>query len=48
MRIVLARVLERTVLSAADREPAKVQFRAITLAPRDGVRVVQARPPARA
>ena len=43
MRTVLARVLERTALRAADRELAKVQFRAITLAPRDGVRVVQDR-----
>jgi cytochrome P450 len=48
MRIVLARVLERTALRAAHPELAKVQFRAITLAPRDGVRVVQDRPPARA
>ena len=47
MRIVLARVLERAALRAADPEPAKVQFRGITLAPRDGVRVVQDRPPAR-
>jgi cytochrome P450 len=45
MRIVLARVLERAALRAADPEPAKVQFRAITLAPRDGVRVIQDRPP---
>src|SRR5689334_774899 len=36
MRIVLARVLERTALRAASPELAKVQFRAITLAPRDG------------
>jgi cytochrome P450 len=46
MRIVLGRVLERAALRAADREPAKVQFRAITLAPKGGVRVVQDRPPA--
>jgi cytochrome P450 family 135 len=46
MRMVLARVLERTALRAASPELAKVQFRAITLAPRDGVRVVQDRPPA--
>jgi cytochrome P450 len=46
MRIVLGRVLERVALRAANREPAKVQFRAITLAPRDGVLVVQDRPPA--
>jgi cytochrome P450 len=48
MRVVLARVLERAALRAANPELAKVQFRAITLAPRDGVRVVQDRPPARA
>jgi cytochrome P450 len=47
MRIVLARVLERAALRAADPEPAKVQFRAITLAPRGGARVIQDRPPAR-
>ncbi|MBV9607241.1 MAG: cytochrome P450 [Solirubrobacterales bacterium] len=47
MRIVLDRVLERAALRAADPDLAKVQFRAITLAPRDGVRVVQDRPPAR-
>lgn len=41
MRIVLRRILERTSLIAADPEPEKVQFRAITLAPRTGVRVVQ-------
>ena len=46
MRVVLARMLERTALRAASPELAKVQFRAITLAPRDGVRVVQDRPPA--
>jgi cytochrome P450 len=45
MRVVLSRVLERTALRAASPEPAKVQFRAITLAPRDGVQVVQDRPP---
>jgi cytochrome P450 len=45
MRIVLARVLERAALRAASPELAKVQFRAITLAPRDGVRVIQDRPP---
>jgi cytochrome P450 family 135 len=47
MRIVLARVLERTALRAASPDLAKVQFRAITLAPRDGVQVIQDRPPAR-
>ena len=41
MRIVVARVLERAALRTADPKPAKVEFRAITLAPRDGVRVVQ-------
>ena len=45
MRIVLDRVLERTALRAASPDLAKVQFRAITLAPRDGVQVVQDRPP---
>jgi cytochrome P450 family 135 len=46
MRIVLDRVLARTALRAVDPQPAKVQFRAITLAPRDGVRVILDRPPA--
>jgi cytochrome P450 len=45
MRIVLRRVLERTVLASADPELDKVQFRAITLAPANGVRVIQQRPP---
>jgi len=45
MRVVLARVLERTALDAADPQRAKAQFRAITLAPKGGVRVRQARPP---
>ncbi len=45
MRIVLRRILERTALVPADPEPERVQFRAITLAPRTGVRVVQRRPP---
>ncbi len=45
MRVVLARVLERTALRAVDRRPAKAQFRAITLAPRGGVRVLQERAP---
>jgi cytochrome P450 len=48
MRIVIARVLERAALRAADPKHAKVQFRGITLAPKDGVRVVQDRPPAAA
>jgi cytochrome P450 len=45
MRIVLARVLERCVLSAVDADPAEAQFRMITLAPKGGVRVRQDRPP---
>jgi cytochrome P450 len=48
MRVVLARVLERATLRAADPEPDSVQFRAITLSPRNGVRVIQDRPPASA
>ena len=46
MRIVVARVLERAALRAADPKLAKVQFRGITLAPRDGVRVIQDAAPA--
>jgi cytochrome P450 family 135 len=46
MRLVLARILERTALRPADPEQEKVQFRTITLAPRNGVRVLQDRPPA--
>ena len=45
MRVVLARVLERAALSPADPELAKGQFRAITIAPKGGVRVSQERPP---
>jgi cytochrome P450 len=45
MRIVLARVLERTELLPAAQRLAKAQFRAITLAPKGGVRVIQRRPP---
>jgi cytochrome P450 len=48
MRVVLRRILERTDLAAAAKDPDKVQFRAITLAPRDGVRVLQRRRPATA
>jgi hypothetical protein len=50
MRIVVARVLERAgnALRAADPEPAQVQFRAITLAPRGGVRVLLDAAPASA
>jgi cytochrome P450 len=45
MRIVIARVLERTSLEAADPEPDEIQFRGITLSPKNGVRVVQRRAP---
>ncbi len=45
MRLVLRRVLERTALRAAEPELDEVQFRGITLAPQNGVRVVQDRPP---
>jgi cytochrome P450 len=45
MRVVLSRVLERAALAAADPEVAKPQFRAITLAPKGGARVIQQRPP---
>ena len=48
MRIVLGRVLERAALRPADPEREKVQFRAITLSPRNGTRVVQQGPPATA
>ncbi len=47
MRLVLRRVLERAVLRPAERaEPDEVQFRAITLAPREGVPVRLQRTPA--
>jgi cytochrome P450 len=46
MRIVLRRVLQRTALGPADPELEEIQFRAITQAPRNGVRVIQDRPPA--
>jgi cytochrome P450 len=45
MRIVVGRVLERAALAAADPEVAKAQFRAITLSPKGGVRVIQGRAP---
>ena len=48
MRIVLARVLERARLRAADPELDAVQFRGITLAPKQGVRVVLDAPAAEA
>ena len=46
MRVVLARVLQRAALGPADPEREKTQFRAITLAPRNGTLVVQQGPPA--
>ena len=48
MRIVLARVLERVALRPADPERERVRFRAITLSPRNGTRVIQQSPPASA
>jgi cytochrome P450 len=44
MRLVLARVLERTSLRAAEPELDEVMFRGITLAPRNGVRVILDQP----
>ena len=46
MRVVIARVLERAALEPVDAKPASAQFRAITLAPKGGVRVRQSVPPA--
>ena len=40
MRIVVARVLARAVASPGRPQPEQVQFRGITMAPREGVRVV--------
>ncbi|MHB1572050.1 MAG: cytochrome P450 [Solirubrobacteraceae bacterium] len=45
MRIVLARVLARCALHAADARQARPQFRGIVIAPRGGVRAVQDRSP---
>lgn len=45
MRIVLGRVLQRTALRPADPALDRIQFRVITQAPRNGVRVVQDRAP---
>jgi len=39
-------VLERATIRAADPEHERVQFRAITLAPRNGTRVIQDSAPA--
>jgi cytochrome P450 len=47
MRIVVRRVLERAALRPADASPERASFRGITVAPRNGVRVVQDRPPVR-
>jgi cytochrome P450 len=45
MRVVIRRVLERAELRAAAPRPERVQRRGITLVPRRGVRVRQARAP---
>ncbi len=46
MRVALRRILQRTTLLAASRRRDPAQFRAITVAPKHGVRVVLERPPA--
>ncbi len=46
MRTVLRRVLQRCALRPAGPDLDKVQFRGITLAPREGARAVLDRPPA--
>ena len=45
MRVVVSRVLERCRLAAADSRQAKPTLRAITVAPKGGVRVIQTEPP---
>src|SRR4051794_34940557 len=45
MKVVIKRVLERTELRAVSEKPEQVLRRGITLVPRDGVPVVQAREP---
>jgi len=45
MRLVLRRVLQRAALRPAQPEPDRVQFRAITLAPRHGALAILERPP---
>ena len=45
MAVVIERVLERTALAPAGPKPETGVRRAITFAPREGVRVTQARPP---
>ena len=47
MRIVLRRVLERTALRPASPKHDRAQFRGVTLAPKEGVRAIQDRPPGR-
>ena len=46
MRVVLSRILERTMLEPADRKPAKGRLRVIVIAPKGGVRLIQRRAPA--
>ncbi len=46
MRVALDRILERTELTTAARRPDRAVFRAITLAPKFGVKVMMRRPPA--
>ena len=46
MRVALRRILERTSLVAASSRQDKAQFRAITVAPKHGVRAIQQRSPA--
>jgi cytochrome P450 len=45
MKVVIRRVLERAELRVVGAKPEQVLRRGITLVPRDGVRVVQARAP---
>jgi cytochrome P450 len=45
MRVVLARVLERTELRPAATKPDQPELRVITLSPKHGVQVVQDRAP---
>ena len=45
MRVVLARVLERAELRPVGSRPEKVVRRGVTMVPRHGARVIQARPP---
>src|SRR3954468_7674785 len=45
MKVVIKRVLERAELRLVERKPEKVERRGIPLVPREGVRVVQSRPP---